>query len=58
MMQDMRVASRQPLPARLAQNTPTTTTTVVRSVLDDNLTTASVSGRAIILDPCTGQEKK
>ena len=30
--------------------------TVTRSVLDDNLTTGSV--RPIILDPCTGKEKK
>jgi hypothetical protein len=30
--------------------------TVTRSVLDDNLTTGSI--RPIILDPCTGKEKK
>jgi putative intracellular protease/amidase len=30
--------------------------TVTRSVLDDNLTTGST--RPIILDPCTGKEKK
>jgi hypothetical protein len=58
MMQDMRMASRQPLPSRVAQNAPATTTTIVRSVLDDNPTTASIGGRSIILDPCTGQEKK
>jgi hypothetical protein len=33
--------------------------TVTRSVLDDNLTTGSLgSVRPIILDPCTGKEKK
>jgi hypothetical protein len=30
--------------------------TVTRSVLDDNITTGSI--RPIILDPCTGKEKK
>jgi hypothetical protein len=33
-------------------------TTITRSVLDDNLTTGSLSYRPIILDPCTGKEKK
>jgi hypothetical protein len=32
------------------------TRTVTRSVLDDNITTGSI--RPIILDPCTGKEKK
>jgi hypothetical protein len=57
-MQDMRVASRQPLPPRIAQNAPVQTQTIVRSVLDDNPVTASIGGRSIVLDPCTGQEKK
>jgi hypothetical protein len=56
-MQEMRMASRQPLPPRVAQGGPVTTTTVVRSVLDDNPTTASIGGRTIVLDPCTGKEK-
>jgi hypothetical protein len=30
--------------------------TVTRSVLDDNITTGSI--RPVILDPCTGKEKK
>jgi hypothetical protein len=54
----VRSAGRQPLPPRVAQNAPVQTQTIVRSVLDDNLTTASIGGRTIILDPCTGQEKK
>lgn len=53
----MRTAGRQQLPARLAQNGPVQTQTVVRSVLDDNVTTASIGGRTIVLDPCTGKEK-
>lgn len=57
-LEEMRVASRQPLPGRVAASGQVTTTTVVRSVLDDNPTTASVGGRSIILDPCTGKEKK
>jgi putative intracellular protease/amidase len=58
MLQDMRVAGRQPLPPRVAANGPVQTQTIVRSVLDDNVTTASIGGRTIILDPCTGKEKK
>jgi hypothetical protein len=57
---EFRVASRQNMPARLAATGPTQTQTqtIVRSVLDDNVTTASIGGRTIILDPCTGKEKK
>jgi hypothetical protein len=53
----MRTASRQQIPPRIAQNGPVQTQTIVRSVLDDNVTTASIGGRTIVLDPCTGKEK-
>jgi putative intracellular protease/amidase len=52
----MRSANRQQLPPRIVQNGPLQT--IVRSVLDDNVTTASIGGRTIVLDPCTGKEKK
>ncbi len=55
---EVRSASRQQLPPRLAANGPVQTQTIVRSVLDDNVTTASIGSRSIILDPCTGREKK
>jgi putative intracellular protease/amidase len=54
----MRTASRQQLPPRVAQSAPVQTQTIVRSVLDDNVTTASIGGRTIVLDPCTGKETK
>jgi putative intracellular protease/amidase len=57
-LQEMRIASRQALPAQVTQNGTVQTLTVVRSVLDDNPTTSSIGGRPIILDPCTGKEKK
>ncbi len=57
-LEEMRVANRQNLPARVANSGVTQTQTIVRSVLDDNLTTASIGGRTIVLDPCTGKEKK
>jgi hypothetical protein len=57
-MDEFRMAGRQSMPARLAANGPVQTQTVVRSVLDDNVTTASIGGRTIVLDPCTGKEKK
>jgi hypothetical protein len=53
--------SRQPLPSRtqIVQNTGNTQlTTITRSVLDDPVVTGSISGRPIILDPCTGKEKR
>ncbi len=31
--------------------------TVTRSVMDDNISTGSIKGRPIVLDPCTGQIK-
>jgi putative intracellular protease/amidase len=58
LLEDMRMASRQPLPAKVASSGPGATQTLVRSVLDDNVTTASIGGRTIVLDPCTGKEKK
>jgi putative intracellular protease/amidase len=42
--------------SRSADIVPNEVRTVTRSVLDDNLTTGST--RPIILDPCTGKEKK
>jgi hypothetical protein len=60
-VETIRVA-RQPLPSRVqtVQNQQSTgqITTITRSVLDDPILTGSVSGRPIILDPCTGKEKK
>jgi hypothetical protein len=53
--------ARQPLPQKVqtAQNAGSgQTTTIVRSILDDAVLTGSVGGRTIILDPCTGKEKK
>jgi hypothetical protein len=55
-------SNRQPLPSRIqstqnpAQIGPITT--ITRSVLDDPVITGSIGGRPIILDPCTGKEKK
>ncbi|MGL4241134.1 MAG: hypothetical protein ACRCTI_08490, partial [Beijerinckiaceae bacterium] len=57
-LEEMRVANRQPLPPRVAQGGAVTTHEVVRSILDDNPTTASIGTRSIVLDPCTGKEKK
>jgi hypothetical protein len=56
------LVARQPLPSKVqaAQNQQSNgqITTVTRSVLDDPILTGSISGRPIILDPCTGKEKK
>jgi hypothetical protein len=57
-IEEMRVSSRQSVPPRIAANGPVMTYETVRSVLDDNPTTASIGGRSIVLDPCTGKEKK
>jgi hypothetical protein len=60
MVENVKVAQRQTLPQRIAVNqsrTDAEVRTITRSVLDDNLTTGSISGRKIILDPCTGKEK-
>jgi uncharacterized membrane protein YfcA len=57
-LEDFRVANRQPLPPRVAGAGPTVTHEIVRSILDDNPTTASIGTRSIVLDPCTGKEKK
>lgn len=59
---DSFVVARQPLPSRLEAgrtgggNGPVVT--ITRSVLDDPVLTGAVSGRPIVLDPCTGKEKK
>jgi hypothetical protein len=54
--------TRQPLPPRIQAAGPTVpssqVTTITRSVLDDPIVTGSVIGRTIVLDPCTGKEKK
>jgi len=53
-------AARQPMPARLEANRPPSSgavVTVTRSVLDDPIVTGSISGRPIVLDPCTGKTK-
>jgi hypothetical protein len=48
-------ARHQPLPppARVSGET-----TVVRSVLDDPVMTGSVGSARIVLDPCTGQQRR
>jgi hypothetical protein len=60
-VETIRVA-RQPLPSKIqtAQNQQSAgqITTITRSVLDDPVLTGSISGRPIVLDPCTGKEKK
>ncbi len=60
-VETIRIA-RQPLPSKIqtAQNQQSNgqITTITRSVLDDPILTGSISGRPIILDPCTGREKK
>jgi Flp pilus assembly protein protease CpaA len=60
-VETIRVA-RQPLPSRIqstqSQQATGQITTITRSVLDDPVLTGSISGRPIILDPCTGKEKK
>jgi hypothetical protein len=55
----IRVA-RQPLPMKVqsAQAPNGQITTITRSVLDDPVLTGSINGRLIILDPCSGKEKK
>jgi hypothetical protein len=61
MVENMKVAQRQALPQRIATGQPRPAgeiTTITRSVLDDNIATGSIAGRPIILDPCTGKEKK
>ncbi len=54
--------ARQPLPPRLqtVQNPSQNgqIVTITRSVLDDPVLTGSIGGRPIVLDPCTGKEKK
>jgi Flp pilus assembly protein protease CpaA len=56
------LVARQPLPSKVqtAQNQQSSgqITTITRSVLDDPILTGSISGRPIVLDPCTGKEKK
>jgi hypothetical protein len=60
-VETIRVA-RQPLPSKIQtvqnQQSSGQITTITRSVLDDPILTGSISGRPIILDPCTGKEKK
>jgi hypothetical protein len=52
MLEQMRVAGRQTLPPRIAnQGGPVTTQEIVRSVLDDNPTTASIGTRSILTEP-------
>jgi hypothetical protein len=61
MVDNIKVAQRQALPQRVATAQPRPAgevTTITRSVLDDNIATGSIAGRTIILDPCTGKEKK
>lgn len=55
----LRVA-RQPLPSKIenAQSGRGSVITVTRSVLDEPLYTGTVGSRNIVLDPCTGKEKK
>ncbi len=58
---DRILVARQPLPPRLEANrTPSAgpIVTVTRSVLDDPIITGSATGRTVVLDPCTGREKK
>jgi putative intracellular protease/amidase len=57
-LEEIRATGRQSLPPRVAGNGPSMTYETVRSILDDNPTTASIGGRSIVLDPCTGKEKK
>jgi hypothetical protein len=60
-LDELRVAQRQALPPRIQVTDNQGNgriTTIVRSVLDDPVTTGSIGGRSIILDPCTGKEKK
>jgi hypothetical protein len=55
-------ASRHPLPPRLAAgqgysvNGPVTT--IVRSVLDDPITTGTIGAKSGVIDPRTGKEKR
>ena len=56
---------RQPMPPRLEANRlptnggSTSVTTITRSVLDEPVMTGSITGgRSVIIDPCTGREKK
>ncbi|MCA3585680.1 MAG: hypothetical protein IOC90_07350 [Methylocystis sp.] len=55
-------ASRQPMPPRIAYGQGGAgygpVTTIMRSVLDDATLTGSIGGHRIVLDPCTGKEKK
>ncbi len=52
LIEQSRVASRQSLPPRIAnQGAPVVTQEIVRSVLDDNPTTASIGTRSILTEP-------
>ena len=58
---DRMLVARQPLPPRLEANRAPANgpiTSVTRSVLDDPVITGSTLGRNVVLDPCTGREKK
>jgi hypothetical protein len=51
----------QPMPPRLEAGRASgegRITTVTRSVLDDPVFTGSTGGRSVVLDPCTGTEKR
>jgi hypothetical protein len=57
MVNELKVAQSEKLPARIASGA-TTTMVITRSVLDDVVTTGSINGRPLVIDPCTGKEKK
>ncbi len=60
MVNELKVAQSEKLPGRIQSGANGTTTNMVitRSVLDDVVTTGSINGRPLVIDPCTGKEKK
>jgi hypothetical protein len=60
MMNELKVAQSEKLPARIqtGSNAPTKNIVITRSVLDEVVTTGSINGRPLVIDPCTGKEKK
>jgi hypothetical protein len=60
MVGELKVAQSEKMPARIqtGSNGSTSTMMVTRSVLDEVITTGSINGRPLVIDPCTGKEKK
>jgi hypothetical protein len=60
MVNELKVAQAEKMPLRIqtGANGATTNMVITRSVLDEVMTTGSINGRPLVIDPCTGKEKK